>query len=87
MDKDSVKSFSPTGVDLAGARTVVAVAQHMQELREAATHLQSIFDTRERGYFTHRVWACAVAAAEQSFAAMDVALPPTAEGAPKTPCR
>lgn len=52
MDKDSVKSVSPTGVDLAGARTVVAVAQHMQELREAATHLQSIFDTRERGYFT-----------------------------------
>lgn len=52
MDNESVANVSVTGVDLAGARTVVAVAEHMHELREAATHLQSLFETRQRGYFT-----------------------------------
>ena len=52
MDNESVANVSVTGVDLAGARTVVSVAEHMHQLREAATHLQSTFDTRQRGYFT-----------------------------------
>ena len=43
---------SVSGVDNAGARTVVTVADHMMDLRNAATHLQSVFDTRERGYFS-----------------------------------
>ena len=52
MSKQSMASISVTGVDIPGARTVVAVAEDMSSLREAATHLQSIFETRERGYFT-----------------------------------
>ena len=46
------EGLSVSGVDSAGARTVIAVAAHMDRLREAATHLQSVFDTRERGYFS-----------------------------------
>ena len=48
----STTHVSPSGVDLAGARTVVAVAEQMVRLRETATHLQSVFDTRERGFFS-----------------------------------
>ena len=50
--EQSTRSVSVSGVDVAGARTVVTVAEHMMSLRDAATHLQSIFDTRERGYFS-----------------------------------
>lgn len=44
--------ISPSGVELAGARTVVAVAEQMVRLREAATELRSVFETRERGFFS-----------------------------------
>ena len=43
---------SVSGVSLAGARTVVSVAEHMVWLIESATHLQTVFETRERGYFS-----------------------------------
>ncbi len=52
MSGQSMKRLSVSGVDVAGARTVVTVSDHMVSLRDAATHLQSIFDTRERGYFS-----------------------------------
>ena len=52
MNEQSVSSVSVSGVDVAGARTVVHVADHMMSLRDAATDLQSLFDTRERGYFS-----------------------------------
>ena len=51
MSKRSVSDVSVNGVDVADARTVVNVANHMMTLRDAAKHLQSTFDTRERGYF------------------------------------
>ena len=50
--EQSIGNVSVHGVDIAGARTVLTVADHMMHLRDAATHLQSIFDTRERGYFS-----------------------------------
>ena len=52
MSEQSTSSVSLSGVDVAGARTVVNVAEQMMSLRDAATHLQSVFDTRERGYFS-----------------------------------
>jgi len=52
MSERRTAEFSVSGVDPAGARTVIAVAEHMDRLRESATHLQSVLDTRERGYFT-----------------------------------
>lgn len=52
MSQQSIERVSANGVDLAGARTVVTVSDHMASLREAAKHLQSVFDTRERGYFS-----------------------------------
>ena len=52
MSKRSVSDVSVNGVDVAGARTVVNVADHMMTLRDAAKHLQSTFDTRDRGYFS-----------------------------------
>ena len=52
MSEQSIMGVSVSGVDNAGARTVVTVADHMMDLRNAATHLQSVFDTRERGYFS-----------------------------------
>ena len=52
MSKRSVSDVSVNGVDVAGARTVVNVADHMMTLRDAAKHLQSTFDTRQRGYFS-----------------------------------
>ena len=41
-----------TRLDSSEVKTVVDLAQHMVELREAATSLQQTFETRERGYFT-----------------------------------
>ena len=52
MGDQLLMGYSASGVDLAGARTVVAVAEHMVRLRESATQLQSVFETRERGYFS-----------------------------------
>lgn len=52
MSEQAITSVSVTGVDLAGARTVLAVADQMHRLRDAAMDLQATFETRERGYFS-----------------------------------
>jgi len=52
MSERLSEGSSVSGVSLAGARTVVSVAEHMVCLLESATHLQTVFETRERGYFS-----------------------------------
>jgi len=52
VEKSAVTGTSASGIDLAGARTVIAVDDQMVRLRDAAQQLQSVFEARERGYFS-----------------------------------